>query len=100
MKILEKGARWYWVLVRCVVFSNTSKSALDKTTNIDPWASPLLYTPSFDFSLVKTNFSEWIPGKLSIILLCTLYLHEICHVFFEINKMKYSVSVTSGTNVV
>lgn len=63
MKILEKGARWYWVLVRCVVFSNTSKSALDKTTNIDPWASPLLYTPSFDFSLVKTNFSEMDTGK-------------------------------------
>lgn len=62
--------------------------------------SASIYSPSFDFSLVKTNFSEWIPGKLSIILLCTLYLHEICHVFFEINKMKYSVSVTSETNVV
>lgn len=44
VKILGKGARrangiGYW----CVVFSNTSKSALDKTTNIDPRPSPLLY---------------------------------------------------------
>lgn len=54
------SCQWYWVLVRCVVFSNTSKSALDKTTNIDPRPSPLLYNSlSSDFSLVKTNFSEW-----------------------------------------
>lgn len=53
------SCQWYWVLVRCVVFSNTSKSALDKTTNIDPRPSPLLYNSlSSDFSLVKTNFSE------------------------------------------
>lgn len=56
-----------------VVFSNTSKSALDKTTNIDPWASSLL-RPYILLRLFarKNKLSEWNTGKLSIVLFHTL----------------------------
>lgn len=53
-----------------VVFSTTSKSALDKTANIDPRTTSLLwflYTLPIDFSPWKNSFEEQSTGNLPIL---------------------------------
>lgn len=96
----EKGDGCFVSLVKRywfdVVFSTTSKSALDKTANIDPRTTSLLwflYTLSIDFSSWKNSFEEQSTGNLTI-LFPALRIRVLSIYIKFVVRMPYQESTT------
>lgn len=85
------SCQWYWFGVQCSRIRPSQRQTRRQILILGQVRFYIIL--SSDFSLVKTNFSEWDNFRSYIFL--PLYLHEICHVlFFEINKTKYYNSIT------
>lgn len=96
----EKGDGCFVSLVKRywfdVVFSTTSKSALDKTANIDPRTTSLLwflYTLPIDFSPWKNSFEEQSTGNLPI-LFPALRIRVLSIYIKFIVRMPYQESIS------